>query len=81
MRLPLPTGVDERPAHNFAAIIKDGRVHGFGGRARGGTVLPKAYQRRGVHYFPPSHQPLTFETGSIRITGRHAGCQNYDARP
>ena len=81
VRLPLPAGVEERPAHNFAAIIKDGRVHGFGGRARGGTVLPKAYQQRGVHYFPPSHQPLTFETGSIRITGRHAGCQELRRTP
>ena len=35
VRLPLPEGVEERPAHNFAAIIRDGRVHGFGGRARG----------------------------------------------
>ena len=81
VRLPLPEGVEERPAHNFAAIIKDGRVHGFGGRARGGTVLPKAYRQRGVHYFPPSHQPLTFETGSIRITGRHAGCQELRRTP
>ena len=81
VRLPLPEGVEERPAHNFATIIKDRRVHGFGGRARGGTVLPKAYQRRGVHYFPPSQDPLTFETGSIRITGRHAGCQELRRTP
>ena len=81
VRLPLPEGVEERPAHNFAAIIRDGRVHGFGGRARGGTVLPRDFQRRGVHYFPPSHQPLTFETGSIRITGRHAGCQELRRTP
>ena len=81
VRLPLPEGVEERPAHNFAAIIKDGRVHGFGGRARGGTVLPKNFAARGVHYFPPSQNPLTFETGSIRITGRHAGCQELRRTP
>jgi hypothetical protein len=81
VHLPLPKGVDERPAHNFAALVDDeNRVHGFGGRARGGTVLPETWNRSGIHYFPPS-TAMTFGEGRVRVTGLHAGCQELRRTP
>ena len=62
------------PAHNFALVKSQGRLHLFGGRARSPHTGVMAFAGDGA-------VPLAFRYGGVRVNGTHPGCMELRRTP